>query len=320
MVKVAIAGGSGQVAREIIDVLVAEGKHEVTIMSRKTIQEPQEDEFAPSIGWKMVDYGDKTSLAQALTGIHTVLSFVQTLSDPGQVAQRNLIDASIAAGVKRFAPSEYGSKETTGMPWCQVKESIREYLEKVTNEGSNLEYTLFQPGLFLNYVAFPHKTSKHLEPLQALVDFENKRAILVKDYEDSTMTFTTVQDVAAIVARALDYQGKWPKNGGICGNRLTLRQLADIGERVLGCPFTVEKVELKDLEAGDLTASWHLEARHSAIPEEEAKTMLRTVTIGLLLSISKGAWDSSDEMSRLFPDYRLTSTEEFLGKVWGSNE
>jgi len=37
-----------------------------------------------------------------------VLSFLQLSTDGGHQAQKNLIDASIAAGVKRFAPSEWG--------------------------------------------------------------------------------------------------------------------------------------------------------------------------------------------------------------------
>jgi len=45
---------------------------------------------------------------KALHGIHTLLSFIQLLADPEQKAQKNLIDAAVAAGVKRFAPSEYG--------------------------------------------------------------------------------------------------------------------------------------------------------------------------------------------------------------------
>jgi hypothetical protein len=55
-----------------------------------------------------VNYDDKSELVEALRGIHTVLSFIQLLSDPGNTAQKNLIDAAIVAGVKRFAPSEWG--------------------------------------------------------------------------------------------------------------------------------------------------------------------------------------------------------------------
>jgi hypothetical protein len=55
-----------------------------------------------------VNYDDKSGLDKALQGIHTVLSFTQLLSDPENKSQENLIDAAIVAGVKRFAPSEWG--------------------------------------------------------------------------------------------------------------------------------------------------------------------------------------------------------------------
>lgn len=58
----------------------------------------------------MVDYNDAADLVEALQGIHTVLSFVNqpALVDIKDNTQIKLIDASIVAGVKRFAPSEYG--------------------------------------------------------------------------------------------------------------------------------------------------------------------------------------------------------------------
>lgn len=40
------------------------------------------------------------------------------------------------------------------------------------------------------------------------------------------------------------------------------------------------------------------------------------VTIGILLSSTKGAWDVSDELNQLFPDYTFDKVENFLAKVW----
>lgn len=59
------------------------------------------------IGVVRVDYHDKLELTKALRGVHIVLSFVSF--DPDNIAQKTLIDACIAAGVKRFAPSEWGT-------------------------------------------------------------------------------------------------------------------------------------------------------------------------------------------------------------------
>lgn len=312
MVKVAVAGGSGQVSREIIDALLLSRKHEITVLSRKKAPTTH---TTPEVHWQTVDYNDKSGLVNALRGTHTLLSFVQTLSDPDQKSQKNLIDAAIAAGVKRFAPSEYGSKTTVDMPWQHGKEEIRNYLEEVNKKGDILEYTLFQPGLLLDYLAYPYKTAKHVDPLQTVFDFQNKRAILVDGHEGAIMTLTTVADLAAIVARAIDYEGTWPRDGGIRGNRVTFSQLLEIGQRVRG-DFSVDKVKVEDLEAGNLKTSWNIEAVHQAVSNDQATALLKAVTIGILLSSSKAAWDVSDEMNRLFPNYEFTRIENFLAKVW----
>jgi uncharacterized protein YbjT (DUF2867 family) len=72
------------------------------------LQEPQSQEPTHNgVTWRRLNYKDKNDLVNALQGIHTVLSFIQTLQDEGNTAQKNLIDACVLAGVKRFAPSEW---------------------------------------------------------------------------------------------------------------------------------------------------------------------------------------------------------------------
>lgn len=237
------------------------------------------------------------------------------------------------------------------MFWWAGKEQVREYLKKLNQNGKVrfyishylllifwfcyqvLEYSLFQPGLFLDYLAFPYKTAKYVDPLNTMFDFQNRRAIVV-DGHDFSMTFTTAQDLASVVARAVDYEGEWPVAGGSRGNIVTASQILKIGERVRGLlchshnwklsflrqitghPFTVETVKLEDLEAGKLKTSWVLETRHPSVPEAQAESFLTSVLIGTLLSGAKGAWTISDEFNRILPDYKFTHIEDFLTKVW----
>lgn len=154
------------------------------------------------------------------------------------------------------------------------------------------------------------------------------------------MTLTSVADTAAVIARAVGFDGKWPAVGGIRGNRVTISQILEIGTRVRGrdtstsscgeepsgdvalliCSvarqFAVEKVRAEDLEAGELKTTWSLEAIHKAVSDDKAQALLKMVCIGTLLSSSKGAWDSSDEMNQLFPEYKFMSIEEFLSRAW----
>lgn len=53
------------------------------------------------------------------------------------------------------------------------------------------------------------------------------------------MTLTTAADVAAVVARAVNYEGEWPEIGGIRGNRVTFSQVIEIGEKTRGEPLTL---------------------------------------------------------------------------------
>ncbi|KAL1604027.1 hypothetical protein SLS60_005619 [Paraconiothyrium brasiliense] len=181
------------------------------------------------------------------------------------------------------------------MPWWEGKGKVRKYLKELNESRKVLEYCLFQPGLFLDYLAFPHKTSKHLNPLGTVFDFQNSRAITVDGYESAVITLTTVTDFATSVAKTIEYEGEWPE---------------------VDRPFAVEKVKLEDLEKDILTSSWGLEVPHKAVSAEAAEQMLKQVTIGMLLSTAKGAWEGSDEINQLFPEYRFTPIENFLARVW----
>lgn len=96
-----------------------------------------------------------------------------------------------------------------------------------------LEYTLFQPGFFLNYFTFPYKSAKHIDLVEFSIDFNNRRAMR-SDNDDGRFTLTTVQDLANIVARAVEYDGEWPVVGGIKGTELSLGELIAIGEKIRG--------------------------------------------------------------------------------------
>jgi hypothetical protein len=61
------------------------------------------------VSWAQVDYNSVDQLVTVLKGFDVLLSFIVVLTDPGNVAQKNLIHAAIQAGIKRFAPSEWAT-------------------------------------------------------------------------------------------------------------------------------------------------------------------------------------------------------------------
>lgn len=113
--------------REVIDRIVARGQVEVIVLTTKSvifslpiqhssqlnsklIQQATDLELPEAVRAITVDYNDPASLASALKGVHTVLSFI-AIADVQLFAsvQIKLVDACVTHGVKRFAPSEWAT-------------------------------------------------------------------------------------------------------------------------------------------------------------------------------------------------------------------
>lgn len=74
-------------------------------------------------------------------------------------------------------------------------------------------------------------------------------------------------------------------------------------------------MKLEDLKQGNLTSSWKLDVPHEPVSPEDAKYMLEQVTMSMLLSIARGAWEGSDELNQTFPEFLFMGIEEFLAGV-----
>ena len=59
------------------------------------------------MAWRRVSFDDKAELVRELQGAEVVLNFIVVNDDPNNTVSKLVIDASIEAGVKRFAPSEW---------------------------------------------------------------------------------------------------------------------------------------------------------------------------------------------------------------------
>ncbi|KAK4160322.1 hypothetical protein QBC43DRAFT_114166 [Cladorrhinum sp. PSN259] len=313
MVKVAVAA-PGEVAREIIDGLVASGKHEVVILARR---DPNPGGEIPGTTWLKVDFQNKADIAQKLRGVHTVLSFVNAVSDPGSVAQIALVDAAVEAGVKRFAPSEWFVARHDRLNWLAGKDIVRKYLEDINKDKKVIEYSLFQVGMFMDYLAGPKQATKHIAKNNFLIDVDGGRALLPGDGAQ-LLTFTAIQDVVNIVVKAIDYEGEWPKIGGIRGVTASLRQGVEVSEKIAGKKFEIEVLDIQDLRAGVLKSSFTPKLDHPAIREldEATKTaFISSAYTSLLVTVVEGHAVISDEWNRIFPDYKFLGFDEFISKT-----
>ncbi|KAI1776194.1 NAD(P)-binding protein [Hypoxylon cercidicola] len=315
MVKIAIAGASSQLAREILDALVAAQKHEIIGLVRK---DPAQLPVLPGVKYVKTTYEDKSELVGLLQGVEVLMCFFPAQFDP---IQKRLIDAAVEAGVKRYVPSEWatGTKledALDGIFWYAGKVEISRYLENLNKEKKVIEYTKFQVGTFMNYLGHPHKTSKYVSTISFLFDFEKQHATPLKDRLDDVIVWTHVRDIAGVVARAVEYEGEWPAVGGISGSRVTVGEMLQLGEAI-GKPFTVDWFKLEDIEAEERNMDRFATFDFHKSPPEEFAAFMDVALKGCLLGISRGAYDVTDEWNKLLPDYKFTQVEDFVKEVWG---
>jgi uncharacterized protein YbjT (DUF2867 family) len=146
--NVALAGASGSVGKALLPALLASGKFNVTVLRRASSTAT----FPDSVKVIDVDFDSVDSLTAALAGQDAVVSAV-TASAPID-EQKKLVDAAIAAGVKRILPSEFGCdldhELVKQLPVFSGKKEIQNYLkEKI--KSTPLSYTLTYSGPFLDW-------------------------------------------------------------------------------------------------------------------------------------------------------------------------
>jgi len=144
--------GTGNLGTFIVQELVAAG-FTVTGVTREasTNSTPK---FPEGLDIKKVDYESFDNLKAAFDGQDAVVSVVGTF---GIASQKVAIDAAVAAGVKRFIPSEFGvnTRKLGNEPIGKIlagKIAIVDYLQEKASENPGFTWTGLSTGLFFDKV------------------------------------------------------------------------------------------------------------------------------------------------------------------------
>lgn len=118
-----------------------------------------------------------------------------------------------------------------------------------------------------------------------------------------------------VVVRAIEYEGEWPVVGGIRGDRVTMRRLVALGERLRG-HITVERYPFKDLEDGTWEPTSMPVFDHPGIPAEMIPVLSKKIVAAFMMAIPAKNFEVGDEWNKLLPDYEFENADEFLDQVW----
>lgn len=136
--------------KPILEELVAAGFN-VTALTR----ESSSASFPAGVTVKKVDYSSSESLKGAFAGQDAVVSAIAT---PAVGGQQIIVDAALAAGVKRYIPSEFGinTRLTPGTTIGKIlagKVAVVDYLDSKAKENSNFSWTGVSTGMFFDWVS-----------------------------------------------------------------------------------------------------------------------------------------------------------------------
>lgn len=113
---------------------------------------------------------------------------------------------------------------TGANPTFTYKQAVYKYLQELNTPKQQLEYTLFRPGWFSNYLTYPQSSCKYFHQTCLWIDVSTCQALVIRGL-DPWICLTSVQDTAAVVAQAVEDTRTWPTQGGIVGVRLKQRDI-----------------------------------------------------------------------------------------------
>lgn len=183
-------------------------------------------------------------------------------------------------------------------------------------DKTDLEYTLFSHGIFMDYQGLP-RIKSHMKPWVFAIDIANKVAG-IPGSGDVPVIFTYSGDVAKFVVAALGLPDKtWQRHSVMIGDRKTFNQILDIAESVRGGKFTVQYDSIEKMQSGQVTELPSHHTIHSSVPKEVLQGGFAHFGIG----IERGEFDfdapkGTKLLNNIFPDIVPMSMETLIREGW----
>lgn len=234
--------------------LLAEPSFSVTVLKRASSQA----KFPASV--TVVGVPDDYPAEQLEAAFQNQDVVVNAITSTSLGVQYRFIDAAIAAGVKRYIPSEFGLDNSNPVaqalsPVFKAKGEVRAYLQ--SREGSGLTWTAIACGMWLKW-SFQHDFLG-LHP--------REKKLVVWDSGNDRFTCTTMENTALALTRALLLPQETKNKCLYIGDfSISQVELFETIQRFAKKPWTRENVQsefvIKDAkaryEAGDVSATYAL--------------------------------------------------------------
>lgn len=321
MPNIAIAGGtSPTLGTAIVNALLASSaNHLITILSSRPARD---DHLPPSVSIRTVNYDDISNLYYALSDVDILISVLKVPGPEWVTYQLNLLRAAIAAGVKRFSPSEFelGPVADGDVDILAGKLAVWDAC-RTAMEKREIICARFSCGMFMNYLGLGSRrgvgATHGLEDAPIIWDVGNMAVELpLANYagggKGAILTMTEIGDVGRFVAAACELPlDAWPETGdfGMVGETVQVEEVARV----------IERVRERELAV----VSWADKAEYQRRADDiegfgTNSQEIRGKMVAQILSVTcDGKAVVNSRLNELCPWVRPTRVEEYLRGVWG---
>lgn len=180
-----------------------------------------------------VDLGDVAAVTRELAGVTCVVSTLQGLRDVLHDVQGGLLDAAVAAGVRRFIPSDFSLDFTKTAPGgnrnSDVRREFHARLDAAAAAGSSssIECTSIMCGGFMDMMGGPNG------PIN-----DSWHRVIHLGSADQLVDITTVHDIAAFTAAVAVDPRPTPRKLCVAGDVISAKGMAEVATRVRGATYS----------------------------------------------------------------------------------
>jgi hypothetical protein len=333
---IAIAGGTGTIGSWIVRALHTSPLYKPIILSRAIYTHSSNTSDTTTIAsstdpstketyeieTRYVDYTSIDSLTTSLTGIHAVISALLIPSEKMIEYQLNLLNASIAAGVTRFAPSEFAlSQEVHKQVDIDYAKIVVWDAVRAAVQRGDIDAAAFPCGMFMNYLAvgFAEGESERRRK-RALAGFSEGALMfhpspgegggpwvevpLTEEGSFPDVTMTDIRDIGKFIVAALGIEEPWGgRELGMAGETRNMMETITIMQEVL-----VEDVEVRTITRKEL------QQRLDGLGQSD---ILPRIDVQYAMACGRGGSVVEGVLNRLCPEVKPVTVREFMEEAWG---
>ncbi|RMZ73566.1 nmrA-like family [Pyrenophora seminiperda CCB06] len=265
-----------------------------------------------------VDYSDTDSMIQIFkdNNVEVVVSALLLADQDVANSQINLIRAAAGSGtVTKFIPSEFYIDFHKPIPGSDLFTNFQLEAEAELLRHPQLSWTLIRCGIFLDHLTMPYNPKRtYISPFWVFVDLDHEKCVFPGD-GSQPLVLTHSTDLAACIERLVGLPAQeWPRESLVASNRLQVRDLAALIQKVTGKKFQVTYDPVEAIHRGYVTP---LPSNQGVFSDPAKGELLHQVELQVMLSMLSHAHDlPGKDLLELFPDVQTTKLEQFLREGW----